>query len=92
MKDCLLALQADPKFCKAYNRMSKCYIALGNLYEASVALQKSCALEPNNPVNKKDQRMMSDLKITESLVKKAISEGHHDKAVTSLSNLLESCV
>jgi hypothetical protein len=34
---------------------------------------------------------MGDLKITEKLIEKAISEGHYDKAVTSLSNLLESC-
>jgi hypothetical protein len=61
------------------------------LYDASVALQKSCELEPNNPVNKKDQKAMSDLKITESLVKKAIEAGNFDKAVTSLNNLLESC-
>jgi len=29
MGDCKIALEKDPKFCKAYNRMSKCYIALG---------------------------------------------------------------
>jgi hypothetical protein len=34
---------------------------------------------------------MSDLKITETLVKKAIDSGNFDKAVTSLNNLLESC-
>jgi hypothetical protein len=48
-------------------------------------------LEPGNPVNKKDQKFLADLKITESLVKKAIADENFDKAVTSLSNLLESC-
>ena len=38
MDDCKAALRIDEKFAKAYNRMSKCYIALGNLTEASFAL------------------------------------------------------
>ena len=48
MDDCKAALRIDEKFAKAYNRMSKCYIALGNLTEASFALQKSIELEPSN--------------------------------------------
>lgn len=38
MNDCKAALRIDEKFAKAYNRMSKCFIALGNLTEASFAL------------------------------------------------------
>lgn len=56
MNDCRAALRINDKFTKAYNRMSKCQIALGQLAEASVSLQKSIDLEPNNPVNKKDQK------------------------------------
>ena len=38
MSDCKAALRIDEKFAKAYNRMSKCHISLGNLTEASIAL------------------------------------------------------
>jgi len=91
MNDCKLALDIDPKFAKAYNRLSKCYIAVGDLYEASVALQKSNTLEPGNPVNKKDRKHLDDLKITESLVKKALENKTYDKAVTNLTALLQDC-
>lgn len=91
MRDCKMALQQDPNFCKAYNRMSKCHIALGELYEAAVALQKSVSMDPQNPVNKKDQKALSDIKITESLIKKAIDAEQYDKAVISLNNILEHC-
>lgn len=71
--------------------MSKCNIALGELAEASVNLQKSIAIEPDNPVNKKDQKLLSELKITESLVHKAVAEANFDKAVTNLTELLKEC-
>lgn len=29
MQDCQRALQVNEKFAKAYNRLSKCYVALG---------------------------------------------------------------
>lgn len=38
MNDCKMALYIDPKFAKAYNRMSKCQVALGDLKEASIIL------------------------------------------------------
>jgi tetratricopeptide (TPR) repeat protein len=53
-QDCQRALDIDPKFAKAYNRLSKCCIALGDLYNASLQLQKSIELDPANAVNKKD--------------------------------------
>jgi hypothetical protein len=37
-------------------------------------LQKSISIEPDNPVNKKDQKLLNDLKIMESLVHKAVEE------------------
>jgi tetratricopeptide (TPR) repeat protein len=54
MRDCQRALDINPNFAKAYNRLSKCQIALGNLVEASISLQKSIELEPTNAINKKD--------------------------------------
>ena len=91
MDDFKSALRIDEKFAKAYNRMSKCHIALGNLTEASFALQKSIELEPNNQVNKKDQKHLGDLKIIETLIGKAYEQGNYDKAVTNLTQLLEDC-
>jgi len=84
-------LHIDPKFAKAYNRLSKCHIAAGELYEASVALAKSNELEPGNPVNKKDQRHLADLKITETLINKALAADLWEKAVTNLTALLQDC-
>ena len=91
MNDCRAALRINDKFTKAYNRMSKCQIALGQLAEASVSLQKSIDLEPNNPVNKKDQKHLQDLKIMEKLVNNAIGEQKWDKAVTNLTQLMQDC-
>lgn len=81
----------NEKFAKAYNRLSKCYVALGQLADAASSLAKSCELEPTNAVNKKDMRALNDLKITEKLAHKAISEGNFDRAVTGLTQLLEFC-
>ena len=53
-QDCQFALNIDPNFSKAYNRLSKCYIAIGDLYQASVQLLKAIELDPENKVNKKD--------------------------------------
>ena len=89
--DCQAALRIDEKFSKAYNRLSKCNIALGELADASINLQKSVAIEPNNPVNKKDQKALNDLKITESLIHKAVEAEQHEKAVTNLTELLKEC-
>lgn len=52
--DCQAALRIDENFAKAYNRLSKCNVFLGELAEASVNLQRSIALEPNAAANKKD--------------------------------------
>jgi tetratricopeptide (TPR) repeat protein len=89
--DCQAALRIDEKFSKAYNRLSKCNIALGELAEASINLQKSIAIEPNNAVNKKDQKALNDLKITESLIYKALDNQQYEKAVTNLTELLKEC-
>lgn len=91
MQDCQRALQVNEKFAKGYNRLSKCYVALGQLNDAATALAKSCELEPSNAVNKKDQKALNDLKITEKLAHKAFSEGNFDRAVTGLSQLIENC-
>ena len=91
MQDCQRALQINENFAKAYNRLSKCYVALGQLNDAGTALAKSCELEPGNAVNKKDQRALNDLKITEKLAHKAISEGNYERAVTGLTQLIEQC-
>jgi len=91
MNDCKMALEVNPSFAKAYNRMSKCHIALGDLVQASIILQKSIDLEPDNAVNKKDQKALGDLKIIQSLVDKAIAEERYDKAVTNLSSILKEC-
>lgn len=84
-EDCKAALRINPKFAKAYNRMSKCYIALGDLQEASMTLQKSIELEPTNVVNKKDQKHLADLHIIETLANKAIVDEKYQKAVTNLT-------
>jgi len=52
--------------------LSKCHIALGDLVAAAIALQKSIELDPANGVNKKDQKHLADLKITDHLVIKNI--------------------
>ena len=91
MEDCKAALRINAKFAKAYNRLSKCYIALGDLQEASMTLQKSIELEPGNAVNKKDQKHLANLHITENLANKAISEEKYEKAVTNLTQLMEDC-
>lgn len=64
---------------------------MGELQDAAMALAKSCELEPSNKVNKSDQRTLNDLKITDRMVKKAMAENMFGRAVTQLSNLLESC-
>jgi tetratricopeptide (TPR) repeat protein len=91
MGDCQRALQANPQFAKAYNRMSKCHIALGDLAQASISLQKAIELEPGNQANRKDQKALGDLKIIDSLVQKAVKEENYDKAVTNLSQLIGDC-
>ena len=91
MNDCKKALDINPKFAKAYNRMSKCHIALGDLKAASIILQRSIELEPDNAVNKKDQKALNDLKIIQSLIDKAITEEKYDKAVTNLNAILQEC-
>jgi tetratricopeptide (TPR) repeat protein len=91
MRDCQQAIKYDDKNSKAYNKLSKCHVAFGDLVAASIALQKSMELEPDNPSNKKDQKQLADLKITESLVKRAIEEQQYEKAVTNITQLLENC-
>jgi len=91
MRDCQKAVILDERNSKAFNKLSKCKIAFGDLIGASIALAKSMEIEPLNPTNKKDQRALDDLKITESLVKKAVGEELFEKAVTNLTQLLESC-
>jgi len=58
------------------------------LKEASIILNKSIELEPDNAVNKKDQKALYDLKIIQSLIDKAIGEEKYDRAVTNLSAIL----
>ena len=67
-QDCQLALNINPSFAKAYNRLSKCYVALGDLYQAGVQLAKSMEIDSKNEINKKDQKILADLKIVDSLV------------------------
>jgi len=48
-------------------------------------------LDPANQTNKKDQKYLADLKITDTLVNRAILEEKYDKAVTNLNALLKDC-
>jgi DnaJ family protein C protein 7 len=90
-RDCQQALNVNPQFGKGYNRLSKCYIGLGDLVAASIALQKSMELDKNNETSKRDKKYLADLKITDTLVNRAISEEKFDKAVTNLNALLKDC-
>jgi len=58
------------------------------LTAASISLQKSIELDPKNEINKRDQKHLADLKITDSLVGKAFEESRFDNAVTNLNALL----
>jgi tetratricopeptide (TPR) repeat protein len=84
-----LALNINPKFAKAFNRLSKCHIALGDLYQASVQLLKAIELDPKNEANKKDQKYLADLKIVDTLVRKALDEEKYEKAIVNLNTLLK---
>ena len=87
----MAALRIDNKFSKAYNRLSKCNIALGELADASVNLSKSIALDPKNAVNKKDLKMLNDLKITKTLIDRFFEEEKYEKVVTNLTELMKEC-
>lgn len=87
----MAALRIDTKFSKAYNRLSKCNIALGELGDASVNLSKSIDLDPKNAVNKKDLKALNDMKVTQTLIDRFYEEGKFEKAVTNLTELLKEC-
>jgi tetratricopeptide (TPR) repeat protein len=46
--DCEKALRMNEKFGKAYNRLSKCQLARGDISEAKKTLEKAIELEPSN--------------------------------------------
>lgn len=54
-------------------------------------MQKSISIEPNNAANKRDQKALNDLKITETLIHKALEAEQYEKAVTNLTELLKEC-
>ena len=91
MKDALEAIKRDPRFTKAYVRLSECYMVNGDLHQAMMALSKANELEPKSEANKKMGKLLHDLRIKETLINKAYEEEQFEKAVTNLTAFLVDC-
>ena len=60
IRDCQSALQCDATFVKAYARMAKCWLALGNCAEATRVLKQAVAM---------DESLVGDLQTAESVTR-----------------------
>ena len=73
--DCQLATEKDPQFSKSFHKQFKCNVALGDLKEASINLQKAIEFEQNNNNLKNDLKELNNLKIIQQLIDKSIQNG-----------------
>jgi len=90
-EDCKAALRINPANVKAYHKLSKADIGLGELADASMNLSKALEFEPDNETNKKELKLLNDLRITEKVIYKNVEEKKFDKAVINLDELLKKC-
>lgn len=70
MEDCEMAIRLDPDFAKSYKRLFKSHLALGNIREARLALNKAVEKEPNDPFNTADKKLMDDAEYNERMIEK----------------------
>ncbi|KAG0230765.1 hypothetical protein BGW41_002401 [Actinomortierella wolfii] len=59
--DCQTAISLDPNFNKAYLRMAKCQLQLGNVSESTRLYNKVLEAEPNNAQAAKEQRQVQQV-------------------------------
>ena len=59
-EDCKAALRINPANVKAYHKLSKADIGLGELADASMNLSKALEFEPDNETNKKELKLLND--------------------------------
>jgi tetratricopeptide (TPR) repeat protein len=55
------ALKINSKFARAYQRLFKCYLSVGDFNSAKVALSKSQEIDPTDANNAKDAKLLESV-------------------------------
>lgn len=55
------ALKINPKFARAFQRLFKCYISVGDFNNAKLALSKSQEIDPTDANNAKDAKTLESV-------------------------------
>ena len=61
MEDCQAGIRINNQFARIYKRLFKAQLALGNVGEATQALETAVQLDPNDATNPKDKETLNTL-------------------------------
>ena len=90
--DCEAALAVNPQFARAYQRLYKCRLSLGDLHAAKEALEKAKELDPADQSIQKDAKTLENVQNQERVVARHIEKSDYDTAINYLDQILSECV
>lgn len=68
------ALKINPKFARAYQRLFKCYLSIGDFNNAKLALLKSQEIDPADANNAKDAKTLESVLTQERVVARHVEK------------------
>jgi tetratricopeptide (TPR) repeat protein len=86
--DCHSALKLNPLFARAFQRLFKCHLSLGDLQAAKEALDKAKELDS---VDQTDSKTLENVLNQERVVARHVEKGDFETAVTYLDQVLQEC-
>ena len=92
IEDCEEALKVNPLFARAFSRLFKCYLSLGQLQTAKEQLDKAKELDPADQNIQKDVKTLENVQNFERVVSRHLEKGDYDTALNYIDQILQECV
>lgn len=73
-EECENALKINPKFARAYQRLFKCHLSIGDFNNAKLALIKSQEIDPADANNVKDAKTLESVLNQERVVARHVEK------------------
>ncbi len=81
IEDSELALQVNPAFARAYQRLFKCYLSMGDLQAAKLNLDKAKEIDPVDASIVKDFKSLEQVQNQERVVARHLEKGDFETAL-----------
>lgn len=88
LDDCKRALSLNPGFARAFKRMFRIYLSVGNLEKAKEVLNKAMQVDPDDKTNANDLKLLESVQNQERVVQRSVENKDFNTAVSYINQVL----